>query len=422
MSEIKNIIAREILDSRGYPTVEVDVYIDDNRFARGSCPSGASTGTKEAIELRDGDASRFHGKGAIKAVKNVNTVIRDVLVGKSLESQSEIDKLLIDLDGTPNKSHLGANATTAVSIATLRASALCQNKPLFAYLNPKANTLPIPLMNIINGGAHASNQLDIQEFMIVPIGASSFKNAIEMGANVFHSLKKTLNSKNLGTAVGDEGGFAIDIRYTKEALELLIEAIEISGYKLNKDFYLALDVAASELYQNGIYTLAGEGLSLNSDQLIRYYDSLLKDYPIFSIEDAMHETDFTGWENITKALGSKVQLVGDDVFVTNKAILEQGIKSSICNAILIKPNQVGTLTEAFDTIRTAQSHKYNCVISHRSGETEDTTISHIAVGMECAMIKTGSLCRVDRTAKYNELIRIEEALGNNSKYANITTN
>ena len=419
MSEIKNIVAREILDSRGYPTVEVDVFIGDRVFARAASPSGASTGMYEAHELRDKDSRRFFGKGVQKAVSNVNTVIRSALLGQDCVDQEGIDKILLALDGTATRSVLGSNAIVATSMAVLKAAALSNGKSLFSYLNSKARTLPVPLINIINGGVHADNQLDIQEFMIMPIGAKSIQNAVRMGAEVFDALRSVLASKNLGTNVGDEGGFAPRIKYDRDAIELILQAIEKSGYKAGRDIVLALDVAATELYRNGQYHFKGVGKVFSAEQLIAYYDELSREYPIYSIEDGMSEADYQGWSEITRTLGDRLQLVGDDVFVTNKEILSKCITKKIGNAILIKPNQVGTVSETFDTIRLAQSKGYECVMSHRSGETEDVTIAHLAVATGCSQIKLGSVCRVDRTAKYNELMRISEELGAASKYKSL---
>lgn len=416
MSEIKNIIGREILDSRGNPTVEVDVFIGEHQFARATSPSGASVGKHEAHELRDGDPKRFSGKGVQKAVHNINTIIRPALLEKDCLDQRFIDKLLIDLDGTKTRSILGGNAIVATSMAVLKAAALSQNKSLFSYINNKSHTLPVPMINIINGGAHANNDLDIQEFMIMPMGGESIKDAVRMGSEIFSSLKSVLSSKNLSTNVGDEGGFAPNIKYDRDAIELILMAIEKAGYNAGLDVMLALDVAATELYKGDHYYFEGVDKKLSVEQLVSYYEELTIDYPIYSIEDAMAEEDYKGWSAITSVLGHKVQLVGDDVFVTNKEILSKCISKKIGNAALIKPNQVGTVTETFDTISLAHSKGYECVMSHRSGETEDVTISHLAVGMGCSQIKIGSVCRVDRTAKYNELMRISEELGVSAKY------
>jgi len=419
MTEIKNIVAREILDSRGYPTIEVDVFIGERLFARAASPSGASTGMNEAHELRDGDPKRFLGKGVKNAVNNVNTVIKQAVIGKDCTDQKFIDTTLLSLDGTQNKSVLGGNAIVATSMAVLKAAALSQNKSLFSYLNPKSKTLPVPMINIINGGAHADNQLDIQEFMIMPIGAKNINEAIRIGSEIFASLRSVLASKNLGTNVGDEGGFAPRIKYDRDAIELIMQAIDRAGYKVGKDVVVTLDVAATELFKDGQYHFKGVGKILSPDQLIAYYDQLAREYPIFSIEDGMAEKDYDGWSELTKELGGRLQLVGDDVFVTNKKILSGCITKNIANAILIKPNQVGTITETFETIALAQSKGYECIMSHRSGETEDTTIAHLAVATGCSQIKIGSVCRVDRTAKYNELMRISEELGSVAKYKHL---
>jgi enolase len=419
MSIIKNIVAREILDSRGYPTIEVDVHTVGGIIARASSPSGASIGSNEARELRDGDKRRFFGKGVLKAVHNVNTAINDILIGRDVLLQKDIDATLIELDATGNKSRLGANAIIAVSMAALKAAAIYQGEPLFRYINKDAFTLPVPLMNILNGGIHAHNDLDIQEFMIMPVGASNIKEAVRIGAEIFHTLKIILSRKNMGTNIGDEGGFAPEIKYSKDALEIVLSAIEQSGYKVGKDVALALDVAASELYHDGVYHFKGENRTLNAAGLVKYYEQLVRDYPICSIEDGMAEQDFEGWMYLTNSLGNKIQLVGDDVFVTNKRIFSDCADKKIANAILIKPNQIGTITETFDTINCAHSRGYNCVMSHRSGETEETIITHLAVASRCNQIKIGSLCRVDRTAKYNELIRIEETLGQAARFASV---
>lgn len=416
--KIENIRAREILDSRGNPTVEVDVHMGDI-CAQSSSPSGASVGSKEAIEIRDNDPKRFLGKGVLTAVNNVNTIINNTLVGKNYNNQKDIDELLLKLDGSDNKAKLGANATIATSSAILKAAAMSHKKPLFQHINPKSNTLPIPQMNILNGGAHADNALDIQEFMIMPIGANNIKHAIQMGAEIFHCLRQTLKNKNMSISIGDEGGFAPMIKHSEEALDLLMEAIQKAGYSPGSDVALALDVAASELYQDGKYLFKGIDKTLEKEQLVTLFEKLCNQFPIISIEDPMDEQDTEGWQMITESLGKKIQLVGDDVFVTNKTILQQGIEENIANAILIKPNQVGTITETEDAINYAQQHKYNCVMSHRSGETENTLIAHLAVAYNCNQIKTGGLCRTDRLCKYNELIRIEETLGNHAKFAKI---
>jgi len=405
--KISNVIGREIIDSRGNPTIEVDVYLDSGVFGRAAAPSGASTGKKEALEKRDGDQKRFNGKGVLKAVEIVTTEIKKALIGQEVAQQAHLDNLLIELDGTKNKSRLGANAIVVTSLAIAKAAANATNQPLFSYLYPDANLLPMPLINILNGGAHANNKLDIQEFMILPIAANSIKEAIQIGAEVFHSLKTLLEKDGLSISVGDEGGFAPSLKSSASAIEYLIKAIEHSGFTPGKDIALALDAAASEFYKNNKYILEGENLELSSQQMVNYYSDLIKTYPIFSIEDAMSEDDIDGWQLLTKELGNKIQLVGDDVFVSNPDILSNYIAKNIANAVLIKPNQIGTLTETLKAISIAHKSSYQTILSHRSGETEDTTIAHIAVATQCGQIKTGSMSRKDRTAKYNELIRIE---------------
>ena len=418
MTKIVGLKAREILDSRGFPTLEAEIHLQDGSFAIAAVPSGASTGSLEAHELRDGDQSRFLGKGVLKAVENVNKKIAEKLIGFDAEKQKEIDEIMIELDGSENKSNLGANAILAVSLAVAKAAAFSKKIPLFEYLGGKeATLLPVPMMNIINGGKHADNKIDIQEFMIMPVAAASIKGAIRIGAEIFQHLKLLLKKDGHNTNVGDEGGFAPNLNSTEEALDYVSKAVEKAGYKLGSEIVLALDAASTEFYKNGKYHLEGEGKILTSDELVRYYEELTNQYPIFSIEDACAENDFDGWKNITKTLGKKIQLVGDDLFVTNKKILENGIKENMANAVLVKVNQIGTLSETLDTISLAKSANYKNIISHRSGETEDTTISHIAVATNAGQIKTGSLCRSDRTAKYNELIRIEERLGSNGVYA-----
>ena len=367
MSKIQNIIAREILDSRGNPTVEVDLHLKNGMRARSSCPSGASIGSKEALELRDKNPKRFSGKGVLKAIENIHTIIKPNLIGKDCKDQKGIDALLIELDGTPNKSKLGSNAIITVSSAVLKAAAAFHNLELSQYINPAAVTLPVPLMNILNGGIHADNKLDIQEFMIVPVGATNIKDAVRMGTEIFYELKLLLKRLNLDTAVGDEGGFAPHIEHATKAIELIFKAVELSGYKIGSDILLALDVAASELYRDHRYYFKGENKSFSSDELIRYYEQLVHDYPIHSIEDGMSEEDYTGWENFTSALGQKIQLVGDDLFVTNPQILAAGINQGLANAILIKPNQVGSISETFNAINLAHANDYNCIMSHRSG-------------------------------------------------------
>ncbi|WP_341808766.1 phosphopyruvate hydratase [Wolbachia endosymbiont (group E) of Neria commutata] len=412
---INNIFAREILDSRGYPTVEVEVELCDGSMGRASVPSGASTGKLEALELRDQDEKRYCGKGVLKAVQAVNGVIANEIIGMDAADQGAIDKALIELDGTKNKSKLGANATLGVSLAASKAAANSFNMPLYRYLGGiQANIMPVPLINIINGGVHADNELDFQEFMILPVGAETFSDAIRMSAEVFHNLRNILKKKGYSTNVGDEGGFSPNIKKTEKALNLIIQAIESSGYSTNNHFALALDVAASTFYKNKIYKFGNKELS--SKELVKYYDNLMEKYPIVSIEDAMDEDDDEGWKLLTERLDNKVRLVGDDLFVTNCEMISQGIAKNIANTVLIKPNQIGTLTETFSAIEMAKSHGYEVIISHRSGETEDTTISHIAVASNCGQIKTGSLSRSDRLAKYNELMRIEDMLGKNSQY------
>lgn len=413
MPKIAQIKGREILDSRGNPTVEVDVILDSGILGRAAVPSGASTGQKEAVELRDGDKKRYLGKGVTKAVANVNDVIANSLIDSDPTEQRKIDSLLIELDGTKNKSNLGANAIIGVSLAVAKAAAQFHKLPLYRYIGgTNAMTLPVPMMNILNGGKHADNNLDFQEFMIVPAGAKSFSEALRMGVEVFHSLKNVLHKKNLNTAVGDEGGFAPHLKSNEEAFEMILSAIEQAGYKAGKDVYLALDAASSEMWNKGKYDFYKSSLpSRTSAEMVELYKQMVRDFPIVSMEDVMGEEDWDGWKMLTAELGDKVQLVGDDVFVTNKEILKKGIEQNICNSILIKVNQIGTLTETLDTIELAKSNSYTNVISHRSGETEDFTIADIAVATNAGQIKTGSLSRTDRTAKYNQLLRIEEELG-----------
>lgn len=418
MTKIAALKAREILDSRGFPTLEAEITLSDGSNAIAAVPSGASTGSLEACELRDGDKSKFLGKGVLKAVEHVNKNIAQKLIGLDASKQKEIDDLMIQMDGSENKSNLGANAILAVSLACAKASAISKKIPLFEYLGGKdAHILPVPMMNIINGGKHADNKIDIQEFMVMPVGAASVKDAIRIGAEIFQHLKSLLKKDGHNTNVGDEGGFAPNLNSTKEALDYVAKATERAGYKLGEEVMLALDCASTEFYKDGKYHLEGEGKVLTSDELISYYEELVNNYPIFSIEDACAEDDFDGWKKITAKLGKKIQLVGDDLFVTNPKILARGIKDHMANAMLVKFNQIGTLTETLDAINLAKSAGYNNIISHRSGETEDTTIAHIAVATNAGQIKTGSLCRSDRTAKYNELIRIEEYLGSRAKYA-----
>ncbi len=421
MSAIVDVVAREILDSRGNPTVEADVLLESGVMGRAAVPSGASTGSREAIELRDGDAARYLGKGVQKAVDNINTEICEALVGLDAEEQAFIDKTMIDLDGTENKSRLGANALLAVSMAVARAAAEEAGLPLYRYFGGSGGmSLPVPMMNVINGGAHANNSLDFQECMILPIGAPTFKEALRYGAEVFHNLKKILDKKGYPTSVGDEGGFAPNVSGAVEALELIVEAIEKAGYVVGKDVVLGLDCAASEYFKNGKYEMEGEKLSLTPAQNVDFLAGLVDKFPIISIEDGMAEGDWEGWKLLTDRLGKKVQLVGDDLFVTNTKILQEGIDKGICNSILIKVNQIGTLTETFAAVEMAKRAGYTAVISHRSGETEDSTIADIAVGLNAGQIKTGSLSRSDRIAKYNQILRIEEDLGDVAFYPGLS--
>ena len=407
MSKIKDIKAREILDSRGNPTVEVDIILDNGKLARASVPSGASTGSKEALELRDNDLSRYMGKGVLKAVKNVN-ILKEYLIGMETGNQKELDNKLIKLDGTDNKSKYGANAILGISLAYLKASSLDKNIPLYKYVGSNYS-MPKAMMNILNGGAHADNDLDFQEFMIVP-NAETFSKRLQIGSEVFHTLKKVLEKEGYQTAVGDEGGFAPNIKTNEEALDFIVKAIKEAGYEPSKDVNIALDVAASEFYKDGIYYLKGAGLKLTTDELIDYYQTLLDKYPIISIEDPLDENDWQGFQKMTKIYGDKISIVGDDLFVTNKKYLQKGIDMKVANAILIKINQIGTITETLETINLAKENGYKTIISHRSGETEDTSIASLAVGLNLGYIKTGSLSRTDRICKYNELLRIEEAL------------
>jgi enolase len=412
MSRIKDIRGREIIDSRGNPTVEADVVLESGVLGRAAVPSGASTGTREAVELRDGDKKRYGGKGVLKAVEHVNTVLKQALVGRDSRDQAGIDARMIELDGTDTKGRLGANALLAISLANAHAAAADAREPLYRYLGKgREPVMPVPMMNIINGGAHANNSLDIQEFMILPVGAPSFREALRYGAEVFHTLKKVLNDRSLSTAVGDEGGFAPDLESNEEALEVIISAVEKAGYRIGKDIYLGLDVASSEFFKDGHYELESEKRSFTSAQFSKYLADLAAKYPIVSIEDGMAEGDWEGWALHTRALGEKIQLVGDDLFVTNTKILQEGIDKHIANAILIKPNQIGTLTETLAAIDMADEAHYASVVSHRSGETEDNTIADIAVATAATQIKTGSLSRSDRIAKYNQLLRIEAELG-----------
>jgi len=418
MGEIIGVQARQILDSRGNPTVEVDIYLEDGLLGRAAVPSGASTGSREAIELRDGNPKVYMGKGVEKAVKNVNTIIAPELVGIEVTEQTLIDKLLVEIDGTKNKSKLGANAMLGVSLAVAKAAANDLDLPLFKYIGgTNACEMPVPMMNVLNGGAHADNNVDIQEFMIMPVGAKSFSEALRMGTEIFHHLKAVLKKKKYNTAVGDEGGFAPDLKSNAEAVEILIQAVKNAGYKIEKDILLALDVAASELYASNKYTLAAEKKSkLSSGEMVSYLESLVKKYPIISVEDGLAENDWKGWKQLTDKIGDQAQLVGDDIFVTNTGILAKGIQQGIGNSILIKVNQIGTLTETLEAVEMAKQAGYTAVISHRSGETEDTTIADIAVAVNAGQIKTGSLCRTDRVAKYNQLLRIEEILGSSAVY------
>jgi len=418
MTAITHIRAREIIDSRGNPTVEVDVALEDGAFGRAAVPSGASTGSLEALELRDGDKKRYNGKGVKKAVAHVNNDISDALTGMDAEDQVKIDAVMLELDGSKNKSKLGANAMLGVSLAVAKAAAESAGMPLYRYIGgAHAHILPTPMMNIINGGQHADNKLDIQEFMIMPVSAASMHDAIRMGAEIFHELKKRLSDDGHSIAVGDEGGFAPKFAKSEEALSYIMKAIEGAGYKPGDDIALALDCAATEFYHDHKYVMEGEGKSFDFGKLLKYYEGLVKQYPIVSIEDPMSEDDHHGWREITELLGDKVQLVGDDLFVTNPTVLAKGIEEGLANALLVKVNQIGTLTETLRAVQMAQRNGYNAILSHRSGETEDTTIAHLAVATNCGQIKTGSLSRSDRLAKYNELIRIEEELGSSAHFA-----
>ncbi len=418
MTEIDDIFAREILDSRGNPTLEVDVLLSGGAFGRAAVPSGASTGVHEAVELRDGDKNRFGGKGVRKAVLNVNTEISDALCGLDATDQVRLDTIMIDLDGTPNKSRLGANAILGVSLAIAKAAAEAQGAPLYRYVGGvSANVLPVPMMNIINGGAHADNPIDIQEFMVMPVGAATFAQALQMGAEIFHALKAKLKADGHNTNVGDEGGFAPGLASSRAALDYIMSAVEAAGYTPGKDIYLALDVAASEFYKDGKYHLDGEGKVLSSDEFADYLAALAADFPILSIEDGMDEDDWAGWKTHTDKIGTTCQLVGDDVFVTHPIRLQRGIDEGVANSILIKVNQIGTLTETLQAVSMATKAGYTSVMSHRSGETEDYTIADLAVATNCGQIKTGSLARSDRLAKYNQLLRIEEELGSQAVYA-----
>ncbi|KZY45013.1 phosphopyruvate hydratase [Roseovarius sp. HI0049] len=418
MSTIIDIHAREILDSRGNPTIEVDVVLEDGTMGRAAVPSGASTGAHEAVEKRDGDKTRYMGKGVLEAAASVNGEIADLLLGFDATEQVSVDAAMIELDGTPNKARLGANAILGVSLAVAKAAADFTTQPLFRYVGgTSARTLPVPMMNIINGGEHADNPIDIQEFMIMPVAASDIREAVRMGAEVFHTLKKELSAAGLSTGIGDEGGFAPNLSSTREALDFILKSIEKAGYTPGEDIYLALDCAATEYFKNGKYELKGEGLSLTSEENADYLKALVGDYPIISIEDGMSEDDWDGWKALTDMIGDKVQLVGDDLFVTNPVRLAEGIEKGAANSMLVKVNQIGTLTETLKAVDMAHRARMTNVMSHRSGETEDATIADLAVATNCGQIKTGSLARSDRLAKYNQLIRIEEALGDSADYA-----
>jgi enolase len=418
MSTISKIHAREILDSRGNPTLEAEVTLSSGQRGRAAVPSGASTGTREAIELRDGDKTRYLGKGVLKAVEHVNGPIQQALLGKAANEQRQLDELMLKLDGTPNKARLGANSLLATSMAAAHAAAAHAGVPLFRYLNPSERyTLPVPMMNIINGGAHADNNVDMQEFMVLPVGAPNFAEALRYGTEIFHALKSVLRARGMATAVGDEGGFAPDLRANEEAIEVILEAVRKAGFSAGEDILLGLDVASSEFFKDGRYHLASENRYLSSEQFADYLADWCNRYPIISIEDGMAEDDWQGWKYLTNKVGQRVQLVGDDLFVTNPSILQQGIEQGVANAILIKVNQIGTLSETLDAIAMAQTARYAQIVSHRSGETEDTTIADLAVATSATQIKTGSLCRTDRVAKYNQLLRIEELLGANASYA-----
>lgn len=420
MTIITDVFAREIMDSRGNPTVEVDVILEDGTLGRAAVPSGASTGAYEAVELRDGDKGRYLGKGVLKAVENVNNIIAEELIGMDALDQVGIDQAMLMIDGTPNKAKLGANAILGVSMAVAKAAATALGMPLYQYLGGfNAKQLPVPMMNILNGGQHADNNVDIQEFMVMPVGATSFGEALRMCAEIYHALKGVLKGKGLNTAIGDEGGFAPNLASNEQALEVIIEAITKAGYKPGEEIALAMDVASSEMFKDGQYHLEGEGVVKTAAEMVEFYAALVEKYPIISIEDGMAEDDWDGWKLLTERLGGKVQLVGDDLFVTNTERLSQGIEAKVGNSILVKVNQIGTLTETFDTIEMAKRAGYTCVISHRSGETEDATIADIAVAVNAGQIKTGAPARTDRVAKYNQLIRIEEELGSVAKYPGI---
>lgn len=417
MTIISDVFAREILDSRGNPTLEAEVWLEDGTVGRAAVPSGASTGAYEAVELRDGDKGRYLGKGVIQAVENVNEIISPELIGMDATDQIGIDQLMIELDGTPNKGKLGANAILGVSLAVAKAAANYLGLPLYQYIGGvNAKELPVPMMNILNGGAHADNNVDIQEFMVLPVGADSFSEGLRMGAEIFHNLKTVLKARGLNTAVGDEGGFAPNLKSNEEALAVIIEAIEKAGYQPGQDVLLGLDVAATEMYKDGKYELTGEGVTYTSEEMIQFYQKLVDKYPIITIEDGLSEDDWEGWAKLTETLGKKIQLVGDDLFVTNTERLSQGIKKRVGNSILIKVNQIGSLTETLDAIEMAKRAGYTAVISHRSGETDDTTIADLSVATNAGQIKTGAPSRTDRVAKYNQLLRIEEELGELAKY------
>ena len=421
MEKIKNIHAREILDSRGNPTVECDVELDNGSFGRAAVPSGASTGVHEALELRDGDSNRYHGKGVKKAVQNINNIIKNEVVGKIYGNYQSFDSDVLNLDGTENKSNIGANATLAASLAFAKSLADHTSTTFYQHIAEDDNfLLPVPMMNIINGGSHADNDVDIQEFMIAPVGASSFSESLRFGCEIFHSLKSILKSKSLNTNVGDEGGFAPNVNSSAEVIEIILSAVEKAGLKINDDILLSLDVASTEFYQNNKYELKGEGQTLSSDEMASYIENLANNFPIYSIEDGMSEDDWDGWIDLTNRIGNKVQLVGDDLFVTNIKRLKTGIEKNAGNAILVKLNQIGTLSETIDAINLGKRNNFNSIISHRSGETEDTTIADLSVAVSAGQIKTGSLSRTDRTAKYNQLLRIEEMLGSSAKYAGKT--
>jgi enolase len=420
MTAIVDVHARQILDSRGNPTVEVDVTLEDGSMGRAAVPSGASTGAHEAVELRDGDKSRWGGKGVEKAVRAVNDEIANAVLGLDAEEQAELDRTLIDLDGTPNKARLGANAILGVSLAAAKAAADALGTPLYRYVGGvSADVLPVPMMNILNGGAHADNPIDFQEFMVMPVGAPTFSEALRCGTEIFHSLKSALSKAGLATAVGDEGGFAPNIASAREALDFILRSVESAGYKAGSDVVLALDCASTEFFKNGKYELEGEGRSLSPIEMASYLAELADAYPIASIEDGMGEDDLEGWKILTDMVGDHVQVVGDDLFVTNEKRLSQGIENGLANSILVKVNQIGTLTETINAVRLAQTSGYTAVMSHRSGETEDSTIADLAVALSCGQIKTGSLARSDRTAKYNQLLRIEEELGDSARYPGI---